>query len=300
MRVLITGETGLVGSHLTGFLSEKEIEVNYLTTSRTKIEKVPGYNGFYWNPTTGEIEDDCLAGVDAIFHLAGANLAARWTDKYKKEIIESRVKSANLLRETINTSSHKVAHFISASGVGVYPDSLLKLYNEDEKAIDHSFPGEVVQKWEEAAWEFEDLDMKVSIIRTGMVLAKEGGALPKMKEPASYYAGAAFGSGKQWQSWIHIDDLTGIYAHVLENELEGIFNAVAPNPVTNKELVNCLAEKLEKPLWLPNIPKVALRIALGEMATIVLSSQRVSSEKIENTGYFFKYNNLSKALEDLI
>jgi len=300
MRVLITGATGLVGSHLTRILRKNNIGINYLTTSRSKIEKVPAYNGYYWNPSNGEIEEQCLEDVDAIIHLAGANLAARWTRKYKEEIIESRVKSAELLYNTLKSSSFKIKHFISASGVGVYPDSLQKLYSEEEKAIDNSFPAEVVQLWEEAAWKFGDLGTKVAIIRTGMVLAQEGGALAKMKEPASYYAGAAFGSGKQWQSWIHIDDLTGIYKHVLENELEGIFNAVAPNPVTNKELVKCLTEKLEKPLWLPNIPKTALRIALGEMAVIVLSSQLVSSEKIQNAGYYFKYKNLSKALENLV
>src|SRR5690606_4432703 len=140
---------------------------------------------------------------------------------------------------------HQVTRFISASGIGVYPDSLVKLHTEDNEAIDDSFVGEVVERWETSAMEFIDLGINVSIVRLGMVLAKESGALPKLKEPTAFNAGAPLGSGKQWQSWIHIDDITGIFTYVLENELDGIYNAVAPNPVTNKELVKCIAEKMD-------------------------------------------------------
>lgn len=300
MRVLITGATGLVGSHLTELLKQEKIDVNYLTTSKEKIKKTPGYQGFFWDPEQGKIDVTAIENVDAIIHLAGASIAERWTDSYKKEIIDSRVKSAKLLYETLQNNEHRVSRFISASGIGVYPDSLIKLHSEDNQAIDDSFVGEVVERWETAAMEFIGLDIKVSIIRLGMVLAKEGGALPKLKEPTAFNAGAPLGSGKQWQSWIHIDDIAGIFSYILQNNLDGIYNAVAPNPVTNKELVECIAKNMDRSIWLPRIPAIALKLALGEMAKVVLSSQLVSSEKIQNAGYDFKFKNLSKALEDLI
>ncbi|HSJ12715.1 MAG TPA: TIGR01777 family oxidoreductase [Gillisia sp.] len=300
MRVLITGATGLVGNHLTRLLRDKNIDVNYLTTSKDKIEKNPQYSGYFWDPSKGEIDEACLEGVEAIFHLAGASIAKRWTSDYKKEIIESRTKTAQLLHQTLQGTNHQVSRFISSSAIGIYPSSLEKLYTEDERAIDDSFLGEVVERWEESAREFEDLDIDVAIVRTGLVLAEEGGALPKIKEPVALNAGAAFGSGKQWQSWIHVEDLAGIFVFILENELSGVFNAVAPNPVTNKELVNQIAAQLDKSVWLPNIPSVALKLAMGEMSRVLLSSQLVSSEKIQNAGYRFKFKNLPKALEDLL
>ena len=300
MRVLITGATGLVGTHLTQLLREKNIDVNYLTTSKDKIEKTSQFRGYFWDPSKGEIDEACLEGVEAIFHLAGASIAKRWTDEYKKEIIESRTRSAQLLHKALQGTNHNVTRFISSSAIGIYPSSLEKLYTEDERAIDDSFLGEVVERWEESAREFEDLDIDVAIVRTGLVLAEEGGALPKIKEPVALNAGAAFGSGKQWQSWIHVEDLAGIFVFILENELTGVFNAVAPNPVTNKEMVKQIAAQLDKSVWLPNIPSIALKLAMGEMSRVLLSSQLVSSEKIQNVGYSFKFKNLPKALEDLL
>lgn len=300
MRILITGATGLIGSHITDLCLKKGISVNYLTTSRGKIEKQDNYKGFFWDPEKGELDERALEEVDAIIHLAGASIAKRWTESYKQEIIDSRVQSAGLLYETLKSGKYRIPHFISASGISIYPSSLRKLYFEDEQAVDDSFLGRVVVLWEAAANKFEELGMKVAKVRTGLVLAEEGGALPKIKQPVALNAGAAFGNGKQWQSWIHIDDLTGIYLYILENELGGIYNAVAPNPVTNKELVKLIAKKLDKKIWLPNVPAAALKLGLGEMSTTILASQLVNSEKIERSGYNFRYKNLPKALEDLL
>ncbi len=300
MRILISGATGLVGSHITQLCQEKGIAINYLTTSKDKIKDQPQNQGFYWNPEAGEIDEACFKDVSAIIHLAGATVAKRWTSSYKKEIIESRVNSAALLHKSIGNLNFKIPHFISASAIGIYPSSLEKLYFEEDKAVDDSFLGEVVVRWEEAANEFKHLGMEVSKIRIGLVLAKEGGALPKMKDPVSLNMGAAFGSGRQWQSWIHVDDLAGIFLQVLENKLAGVYNGVAPNPVTNKELMEEIANRLDKSIWLPNIPEVALKLSLGEMSRVLLASQRVSSDKIEKAGYEFKFKNLPKALEDLI
>lgn len=300
MRVLITGATGLIGSHISGRCREKGIAVNYLTTSRSKIEKQSDCQGFYWDPQKDEIDTNCLKDVDAIVNLAGANIAKRWTHSYKKAILESRTQTLALLHKALQENSHQIKQIISASAIGVYPSSLQKLYTEEEQGVDDSFLGEVVVRWEEAVNNFKDIGLGVAKIRIGLVLAEEGGILEKLKDPVSFNVGASLGNGKQWQSWIHIQDVTGIFMYVLENGLTGIYNAVAPNPVTNKELVQKLAEDMEKPVWLPNVPAIVLKLALGEMSRMVLASQLVSCEKIERAGYNFKYRNLAKALDDLI
>ena len=300
MKVLITGATGLIGKEITTKCHQNGISVNYLTTSKEKIETKPDYQGFFWNPEAQEIDESCFKDVDAIIHLAGASIAERWTESYKKEIISSRIDTAALLYKTLQNSSFKIPHFISASAIGIYPSSLQKLYTEEDQGVDDSFLGEVVVKWEEAANQFKDLGMEVSKVRIGLVLAADGGALAKMKDPIELNVGTALGSGKQWQSWIHIEDLASIFVFVLQNKLSGIYNAVAPNPVTNKELIKGIAKVLGKTIWLPNAPAIALKAALGEMSAVVLSSQLVSSEKIMEAGYEFQFKNLTKALEDLL
>lgn len=299
MRVLITGATGMVGSRLSDLCLEKGMEVHYLTTGKSKIQKKENYKGFYWNPDAGEIEAGCLEGVNTIVHLAGASIAEPWTSSYKKQIIKSRVATANLLFETLKKQENEVENFISASAIGVYPSSLQKLYFEDDAAVADNFVGEVVRKWEAAADQFEKIGLDVAKIRIGLVLAEEGGMLEKIKKPISLNMGAALGSGKQWQSWIHVEDLAGIFLFAIQNHLSGTFNAVAPNPVTNKELTKELAKQMGKSIWLPNVPKFALKTLLGEMSQIVLSSQLVSCKKIDSAGYNFKYHQLSRALADL-
>lgn len=300
MRVLITGATGLIGTHITQYCHDRKIDVNYLTTSKDKIEKNPKYQGFFWNPKTGEIDTAAISGVDAIINLVGSSIAERWTESNKKEILDSRLETAKLLFDTCKNHDHQIKQIISASAIGVYPSSLQKLYSEEDKGVDDSFAGEVVFKWEEAVDNFKDIGIGVTKIRIGLVLSKEGGMLEKLKQPVSFSVGAPLGSGKQWQSWVHIDDVAGIFLHCLENELLGIYNAVGPNPVTNRELVKTIASQMGKSMWLPNVPKFVLRAALGEMAQLIVSSQLVSSDKIEAAGYNFKYTNLAKALEDLI
>ncbi|SHF48332.1 hypothetical protein SAMN05444483_101282 [Salegentibacter echinorum] len=300
MRVLITGATGLIGSKISNACREKGIDVHYLTTSKDKIENHPDYKGFYWNPSEGEIDEKAIEGVNIIINLVGASIAERWTDEQKKKIIKSRTETANLLYKCLQENKNEVQHLVSASAIGVYPSSLEKLYTEKDQGVDDSFVGEVVVKWEEAVDNFKDLGIEVAKIRIGLVLAKNGGMLQKLKEPVNFSVGSPLGSGKQWQSWIHIEDIKGIFMYAVENKLTGVYNAVAPNPVTNKEMVNFLASQMGKPVWLPNVPKVALKLVLGDMSRLVLSSQLVSNDKIEEAGYHFQYLNLSKALEDLI
>ncbi|MBI6120048.1 TIGR01777 family oxidoreductase [Salegentibacter maritimus] len=300
MRVLITGATGLIGSKISQLCLDKGIEVYYLSTSKEKLESKENYKGFFWDPNNNEIDNDAIKGVDAIINLVGASIAERWTPEQKKTILKSRTETANLLYKCLQENKHQVKYLVSASAIGIYPSSLEKLYTEEDKGVDDSFVGEVVVKWEEAVDNFKDLGLEVAKIRVGLVLAQNGGMLQKLKEPVNFNVGSPLGSGKQWQSWIHIDDISGIFMFALENQLNGIYNAVAPNPVTNKELVNEVASKMGKPVWLPNVPKIALKLVLGEMSHLVLSSQLVSSDKIEQEGYNFKYVNLAKALEDLL
>ena len=300
MRVLITGATGLIGSKISQLCRDKGMQVHYLSTSKDKLENKEDYKGFYWNPNNNEIDSEAIKGVDAIINLVGASIAERWTPEQKKAILKSRTETTHLLYKCLQENEHQVKNLVSASAIGIYPSSLEKLYTEEDKGVDDSFVGEVVVKWEEAVDNFKDLGIEVAKIRIGLVLAENGGVLQKLKEPVNFNVGSPLGSGKQWQSWIHIDDISGIFLFALENQLSGIYNAVAPNPVTNKELVNEVASQMGKPVWLPNVPKVALKLVLGEMSHIVLSSQLVSSDKIEQEGYNFKYVNLAKALEDLI
>lgn len=300
MKVLITGATGLIGSEIVDQCLEKGWEVNYLTRSPDKIEDKNNYKGFHWDIEKGEIEVECFKGVGCIINLAGASIAKRWTKSYKETIINSRLDSLNLLKKSLQKSNFSVPHIISASAIGVYPNSKTKYFDESTTEISDSFLGEVVKKWEAAVDGFTELGTRTSKVRIGLVLSTEGGALPKMVKPIEMFAGAPFGDGKQWQSWIHIEDLAGIFLFLAKEELIGVYNGVAPNPVTNEELIKEVANVLDKPLFLPNIPEFAMKITLGEMHVLLFESQRVSSEKIESEGYTFKYPNLMPALKDLL
>jgi len=299
MKVLITGATGLIGSRLAKACLEKGYDVNYLTTSKEKVESEKGLQGYYWNPKKGELDAEALSDVSVIFHLAGASISKKWTKSYRKTIIDSRTKTAGLLYKALQKKAHTVEHFIAASGIGIYPASFTNLYTEDSNEENAAFLGEVVRVWEKAADQFESLGISVTKVRTGLVLAKDGGALPEIARPIKMWVGAPLGSGEQWQSWIHIDDMINIYLFILEENLEGIFNAVAPNPVTNTRLTKTIANILQKPLWLPKIPSFVLRLILGDMSKLILEGQLVSSEKIEKHGFSFQYTKLENALADL-
>lgn len=300
MKVLITGATGLVGEELTKLLLQNGIKINYLTTNKSKIENQPNFHGYYWNPKAGIIDENALLGVSAIIHLAGASIAKRWTKKYKQEIVESRIFSANLLYNTLKTNPHQVRQIVSASAVGVYPDSKTELYREDFKDFKDTFLSNVVLKWEESVNQFERLNIKVCKLRIGLVLSDKGGALPQMLGPIKRYIGTVFGSGKQFQSWIHIDDLTNVFLFAIKNKLNGVYNAVAPNPVTNAQLIYAISEIVEKPIILPPVPKLVLKLVLGEMHTLLFESQKVSSVKLENEGFEFRYKSIFSALDQLI
>lgn len=300
MRILIAGATGLVGRELVKLCHQQGIAVNYLTTSKSKLTKDLNYTGYYWNPSKNEIDLNCFTDVNVVINLAGATISKRWTSTYKKEILNSRTASANCILNCIRGNNIRITQYISASAIGIYPSSVTNYYDEDCEEKATSFLGEVVVAWENAADQFKEIGVLVSKIRIGLVMAADGGALPKIVTPIKYYAGAAFGSGKQWQSWIHILDLAKIFLFVAEHELDGVFNAVAPNAVSNEELTKAVAETLNKPLILPNVPKFAMKLLLGDMHILLFESQRVCSQKIEEEGFNFQFHNVRPALQDLL
>ena len=300
MKVLVTGATGLIGKEIVKNLHDRGIVVHYLSTSPEKVKTKTNTKGFYWNPETGEVDETCLNGVEVIIHLAGASIAHRWTSKYKEEIVESRVLSSNLLFQLLKTHPNQVRQLISASAIGIYPSSLERIYQEDFTAIEDTFLSNVVVKWEESVEQFTRLGIKVCKLRIGLVLSKKGGAFPQLLKPIRWGMGSVFGSGKQWQSWIHIKDLARMFVFALEHELDGVYNAVAPQPVTHRDLLFSIARILQKPLFVPNTPKWVLKLILGEMHVLLFDSQKVQATKIREKGFYFKYTQLEEALRNLL
>ena len=299
-KVLITGATGLIGKKIVEKLHDDGIPVHYLTTSKHKISNDDLYKGFYWNPSSGEIDVACFEGATTIVNLAGASIAKKWTASYKEMIINSRVDSIKLLFNTIKENNFKIDHFISASAVGYYPDSLTQYYDESFISEDDSFIVDVVKRWEEAADNISTLGITVAKVRIGLVLSRDGGALPKLMKPIQYFVGSALGSGKQWQPWIHISDLANMFIYIMKYQLEGVYNGVAPNAISNASLTKAIGKALGRPIWLPNVPTFMLKLMLGEMSQIVLIGHRISSKKIEDKGFDFEFHTLQQALEDLL
>jgi hypothetical protein len=300
MKVLITGATGLIGTELVTLLLQNGISVNYLTTSKNKIVNEINYNGFYWSPEKGIIDENCLMGVDSIINLAGANIAKRWTNSYKQEIIESRLLSSSLLFKAIKNNPNQVKQIVSASGTSIYPNSDTIVYDENSTEINNSFLGNVVVKWEESTDKFNSLGLKVCKLRTGIVLSTNGGALVEMLKTIKLGLGSSFGSGKQIQSWIHIHDIASLYYFAIQNQLEGVFNAVSPNPVTNEQLTFAIAKVLRKPLFMPNIPKFLMKLMLGEMHELLFENRNLSSKKIIDKGFVFKYKTIDEAMKNIL
>lgn len=289
-KILITGGTGLVGSRLTEMLVDKNHEVVVL--SRNPKNK----NEFKWDISKAFIDEKVFENTDYIIHLAGAGIAdERWSEKRKQLIIDSRVESANLLFHKVKEHKIKLKGFISASGIGYYGAFTSdKIFEETDK-VGNDFLGEVCEKWEAAALQFEQLNINVSILRTGIVLSKNGGALEKMKTPVI----SPLGSGKQYLPWLHIDDLCEMYIKAIEDNLKGIFNAVAPEHQTSTTFSKALAKSISKPYVGICVPSFMLKLLFGDMSKILLEGSRVSSNKIEKNGYSFQFKTLEKALNNL-
>ncbi len=296
--VLITGASGLVGKRLTDILIQKGYQVSHLGRSK-RSGAVPS---FVWDVDKGQMDIQALKGIDAIINLAGTGVAEkRWTPQRKKEILESRTRSCNLLFETLKSAEHNVRTILSASAIGYYG------YGLDNKPLtEESLPGkdylsQVVVDWEKAIDPIATMGIRVVKIRIGIVLSEKGGALIEMARPIKWRIGSPLGSGKQMVSWIHLDDLCGVIVKaVADDSLKGVYNAVAPHPVTNHEITKAIGKVLNRAVWLPNVPGFVLSMVVGEMAAIVINGATVSSDKIQKAGYHFQFTELEKALNNLL
>ena len=299
-KVLITGGSGLVGSQLSALLTQKGFEVVHLSRVRSRSSR---YKTFIWDLKGRTIEEGAFEGVSHVIHLAGAGVAdKKWSSSRKKVLASSRIESAKLIHHYLKNTNHKIDSFISASAIGIYGyDTGGIVQTEDRIVLGDDFLATLCKNWEASADLFEELGARVVKIRIGLVLSKEGGLLDKLVPLAKWGLSSAFGSGNQYMSWIDIRDLVNIFALAVEEKnLSGIYNAVAPNPVSNKEFLNQLAIVLKKPYFLPNTPKIVLKLVLGELASAITGGNNVSSNKIEESGFKFQYNHLEDSLRDLL
>lgn len=294
-KILITGANGLIGKNLSKLLIQEGFKVVHLVRKKNERSTI---QQFLWNPSANEIDENCFQGVHHIIHLAGENISAgRWTKKRKEDLLKSRVESANLLFKS--SEKYPIKTFISASGISIYGTVTSEKIFKEEDEPTNDFLAQLTVEWERAAFQFEQRNVRVATVRTGVVLSKTGGALEKIYKPMKFGFGAALGSGKQYFPWIHISDISGIYLHLIKNDFSGSYNAVADEHVTNKLFTQAAAKAAGKKLFLPNVPDFMLKLLFGEMANIILKGSRISNQKIKNTGYQFIYPDLQSALEDI-
>ena len=297
-HILITGGSGLIGKLITEELLARGYVVNHLSRKQGNNPQIKTY---LWDIAKGEIDGHCIDGVDTILHLAGTGIAGkRWTPQRKKEIIESRSKSIELIYQLIKSRPNNVTTIISASATGYYGNRGNELLTE-ERMPGTDFMAQCCIAWEKAVDQGRTLGLRILKFRTGLVLHKGGGALPSIAKPVKFGLGIPFGSGRQWIPWVHWQDVVDMYCYGIENiNLSGAYNMAAPNPVTNKQFIKTLAKQLHRLVWpLLKVPKFIFKLLLGEMAIIVLGSAKVSVEKIEKEGYGFKFPVLQSALKDI-
>jgi len=298
MCVLITGATGLVGQALIKQLQTEGEEVVFLTTAKNKLDALPGCQGYYWNPQTREIDPNCLIGVKVIIHLAGSSINGSWSKEGKQQIITSRIEASQTLYQLLSEHPHQVKQIICASAVGIY-DTLATVQTEDNYTPAINFLGQVVQQWEGENRRFEALGISVALLRIGLVLAREGGALPHIERMANYYLASPLGSGKQYYSWIHLTDLVRIFLFVKQHQIDGALNAVAPNPETNKQFTKLLCQALGRKMLLPAVPSWVLRLVLGEKAMLVTKGQQIRCQRLQQLAFQFKFPTLPQAFSAL-
>lgn len=298
-KILITGASGLIGKRLTELLLADGFEVN--TLSRNPPKNQNRLKHFSWNIHQQTIDVKAFEGVTAIVHLAGAGVAdERWTAARKKEILESRVNSTRLLFQTLSSIPHSVACVVSASAVGFYGDAGAKILKEDAPPA-RTFLANVCVQWEQEVKAFSTLNIREVRLRIGIVLAKNGGALPELSKSIPWGIAGYFNKHPLYYPWIHIDDVCGIFIHAIkERGVSGAYNATAPQPLELKDLMSAIVKAMGKKALLIPAPAFALKMAMGEMAEMLLSSQNCSAEKIVKSGYTFQYTDAVEAVKNLL
>jgi len=301
-RIVITGATGLIGNKLADTLIDRGDQVIIFTRNAKKANSIfpKAMECVEWNYQHPEQWKSNLENTDAVIHLAGINLfAKRWNDNFKRAVLESREVSTKNLVDAIKSCANKPEVFISASGIGYYGDcGETVLIEKSSKGND--FLADVCEVWESESVNVEASGVRSVQVRTGLVLSPKDGALKQMLPAFKLFVGGPLGNGKQWSSWLHIDDIVGIYLYAIDNKnLSGAVNATTPNPVRMKEFANTLGKVLKRPSLFP-VPSFILKIVVGEAAEVVTASQRIDANKILDSGYKFKFENLEDALKNLL
>lgn len=297
--ILISGGTGLVGKAISKRLIAEGHEVRLLSRNPQSTSSI---KSFYWNVEKNEIDEKAFDGIEHIVHLAGSGIAdKRWTETRKKDIIDSRVNSMKLIESAVKKKNIILKSFVGASAIGIYGMTTSeKIFSETDKGND-DFLSQTCSQWENAYQEIQTLSNKNCIIRIGVVLSKDGGALKRLLPLFQLGLGSAVGSGKQYMPWIHLDDLESVFHEALFNSnYRGIYNAVSTEAATNQSFSKQLAKSLSIPIFLPRVPVFVLKLMFGEMANVLLEGSRVSNQKLIDTGFQFKHPALAEALMGII
>lgn len=299
-NILITGGTGFIGKHLTNLLVEKGFSVAILTRNPKPNTSTISY--YKWNIDERYIDEKAVLNADIIINLAGESIVEKhWTNQRKIAILESRTIPIQLIYEVLKKHDKKIESFISASAIGIYGSENSDEVCNEKSEIGIDFLATVCQKWENKVDTISALNIRTVKIRTGLVLGKNGGFLKKMIPVFKYKLGSILGSGKQYMPWIYIDDLCRIYLFSIENQsVSGTYNAVINDWTTNQIFSKTLARIFGYSIWLPKIPTLIIRLFLGKMSTIILNGKPVSSDKLEETGFQFKFKKLENTLKECI
>ena len=298
--ILITGGTGTIGRRLTELLHQQNYQVTYLSRGN---ESMAGVKMYEWDIKTGKIDEQAIQTADHIIHLAGAGIAEeRWTDARKDEILASRTQSTELLAKTLAEQPHHVKSFMGASAIGYYGGDTGDRPMTESSPAGSDFLAQVTRAWERSEDQVAALGIRTVKFRTGVVLTMKGGALPKLAQPIRLGAGAPIGSGQQYISWVHIDDLCRMYIDAIQDEhWTGVYNAVGPSPTTNEGLTRAIASQLNRPMILPNIPNFVIKLMYGELAITVTGGNYVLNKRIaEETDFSYRFGELDVALRDLL
>ncbi|GAF66578.1 multidrug MFS transporter [Bacillus sp. TS-2] len=300
MRIAITGGTGFIGKKLVQALLDEGHSVYVLTRSDRSSDSQENLHYVQWLQNHSYPEKE-LEGIDAFYHLAGESIGAkRWTEEQKEKILESRLSTTNEVIRILTELEKKPSALICASAIGYYGHSDHEVFTEESTPSQENFLTTVVKQWEEATQRAEELGIRVVSCRLGIVLHPEEGALKKILLPIRFFIGGPLGKGTQWMSWIHVEDVIRLFVFVLKDQtISGPINFTAPEPVKMKTFGKEIAQILNRPFWLP-APSFALKIALGEMRTLVLDGQKVMANKAFSSDFSYKYTTVREALNDLL
>lgn len=300
MNILIAGGTGFVGKALTSYFTRNGHHTYILTRNTQKREDDPYIHHVQW------LTDDAtphkqLPSIDAVVNLAGESInSGRWNETRKRTIVESRLQATYAIYDLITKMNKKPSVVIQASAIGIYGTSLNETFTERCETIGTDFLAQTVRRWEEAGRRIESLGVRTAFMRFGIILGKGGGALPRIVLPYKLFIGGTIGSGQQWLSWVHMDDVIGTIDFVIRHEtISGPVNVTAPSPVTMEQFGKTIANILHRPHWLP-VPSFALKMLLGEMSMLVLEGQRVIPEKLLQAGYDFSFPTVDQALANIL